>query len=252
MSIKNKRPNLHYQHAACTEIGPFLFEPMLKLMQENYTDVTKEQFLNDLEKKQYIGLLFDDNHILRGFTTYAINPNNSGGDDYAILFSGDTIISPDYWGTMELVRGWCLTVASIMKTHSAKNWYWFLLSKGHRTFMYLPLFFEAYYPSLEAEPSEQLAQFKLMEEMALQIYPNLYVKGTGILQFATEGGELKQELAQTTFERAGKKHIDWFVKKNPGFYQGDELICIAKIDPNNMKGFAKNFLVRNLKEDEKV
>lgn len=238
--------SLSYKHVPCNQLNEATLQSMLRLMQENYTDITEAQFLKDLSKKQYVGLLIDSEHEVRGFTTYAINPNHSGTESYSVLFSGDTIISPEFWGTIELIRGWCFSVAQIMKTEPNKTWYWFLLSKGHRTFMYLPLFFETYYPQCDGIPEEQKVLFELMEELASQIYPDLYEKGSGIIRFPYEGGELKESLAQGTFDKSSKKHVSWFIQKNPHFYKGDELICLSKIDPNNMRGFAKEFLTQHL------
>ena len=238
--------SLKYNHLSCNSLNQETLQSMLKLMQENYTDITEAQFLNDLYKKQYVGLLHDEENIVRGFTTYAVNPNNSGTEEYAVLFSGDTIISPEYWGTIELIRGWCYSVAQIMKTERNKTWYWFLLSKGHRTFMYLPLFFEHYYPQCDGNSEEQVALFEMMETLANKIYPDLYKKDSGIIRFPIEGGELKESLAQGTFDKSSKKHVNWFIQKNPLFYKGDELICLSRIDPNNMRGFAKEFLLQHL------
>ncbi len=238
--------NLKYKHLHCNSLDQETLSSMLLLMQENYTDITEAQFLNDLSTKQFVGLLCDEGNEVRGFTTYAVNPNQSGTENYSVLFSGDTIISPEFWGTIELIRGWCFSVAQIMKTEPNKTWYWFLLSKGHRTFMYLPLFFEQYYPQLEGNPEQQSALFDLMETLAIKIYPELYQAGTGIIRFPYEGGELKESLAQGTFDKASKKQVNWFIQKNPYFYKGDELICLSKIDPANMRGFAKEFLSQHL------
>lgn len=238
--------NLKYKHVTCNNLDKDTLSSMLLLMQENYTDITEAQFLQDLSTKQFVGLLCDEYNQVRGFTTYAVNPNQSGTENYSVLFSGDTIISPEFWGTIELIRGWCFSVAQIMKTEPNKTWYWFLLSKGHRTFMYLPLFFEEYYPQLEGNPKQQAALFNLMETLAVKIYPELYQAGTGIIRFPYEGGELKESLAQGTFDKASKKQVHWFIQKNPYFYKGDELICLSKIDPANMRGFAKEFLSQHL------
>jgi hypothetical protein len=242
--------SLHYKHLLCKELDQTELDSMLKLMQENYTDISREQFLNDLSQKEYAGLLYDCNNCVQGFTTYAVNPNQSGSFNYAVLFSGDTIISPEYWGTIELIRGWCYSVAHIMKTHPEKTWYWFLLSKGHRTFMYLPLFFESYYPQMDGEQEQQSFLFEMLEELAGKIYPNLYEKGSGIIRFPYQGGELKEDLAKGTFDKASKKQVKWFIQNNPNFFKGDELICLCKIDPKNMRGFAKKFLSNHLAKYE--
>lgn len=250
MSEIQSNTSLHYKHLNCKDLSASLCNDMYILMQENYQDMSKVQFLQDLNKKQFVGLLFDDSDKLRGFTTFAVNPNECGTSSYSVLFSGDTIISPQYWGTIELIRGWCLSVASIMKSNQQVDWYWFLLSKGHRTFMYLPLFFKEYYPQLAANPSNQQLLFNQLETIAFSIYPELYQSKSGIIQFPIQGGELKKELAQATFDKAGKDQVKWFLEKNPGFYKGDELICLCKISPENMRGYAREFLVKNLASNE--
>ena len=122
---------------------------MFLIMEQNYSSISRISFDKDLENKQFIGVLTDNNKVIQGFTTYGINPYETGTPEYNILFSGDTIISPEYWGSQELVKGWCKTVGRLIAGSPEKKWYWFLLSKGHRTYMYLPLFFEKYYPAFD-------------------------------------------------------------------------------------------------------
>jgi hydroxyacylglutathione hydrolase len=66
---------------------------MYSLMQENYDFILLENFKKDLIKKDYIGLLIDNNMTIQGFTTYAFNPNNYTNKKYNILFSGDTLFN---------------------------------------------------------------------------------------------------------------------------------------------------------------
>jgi hypothetical protein len=121
---------------------------MYELMEQSYDHVNYQTFVHDLSNKDYVGLLFDKFKVIQGFTTFGINPKGTGTAQYSIIFSGDTIISPHHWGTQEMMRGWGISVGKIMASDITKTWYWFLLSKGHRTYMYLPLFFNENYPSI--------------------------------------------------------------------------------------------------------
>ena len=73
-------------------------------------------------------------------STFAVNPGGYQNKDYNILFSGDTIISGDF--IPKLVKSWCVLVAPLLHKYPNKTWMWYLLSKGHRTYMYLPFSLE--------------------------------------------------------------------------------------------------------------
>ena len=133
---------LRYTNILTKDLTQASLGRMFLIMEQNYSSISRISFDKDLENKQFIGVLKDTNNVIQGFTTYAINPCETGTLEYNILFSGDTIISPEYWGSQELVKGWCKTVGGLIAGSPEKKWYWFLLSKGHRTYMYLPLFFE--------------------------------------------------------------------------------------------------------------
>lgn len=61
---------------------------MYELMTSNYSEVTPKIFQEDLDKKQLIGLIKDVSDRIQGFTTYAVDPAGTGGNDHHIIFSG--------------------------------------------------------------------------------------------------------------------------------------------------------------------
>jgi hypothetical protein len=237
---------LHYELTPKNAIAATTQQRMFELMRSNYDFMTKDNFLADLNQKQYVGLLYDKEQTVQGFTTYAINPQNCGTSEYNILFSGDTIIAPEHWGSHELTRGFCKSVGQFMAWDIHKKWYWYLLSKGHRTYMYLPLFFEAYYPSVAPSSSDNLLA-AIADAVSQCLYPKYWQKELGILKFDTKIGQLTPKLAEATFQKAKKQHVAFFLKKNPQFYEGEELVCITDLNPNNAKGFAKEIIVNAMK-----
>ena len=217
---------------------------MFELMEESYDHVSYPTFVNDLSYKKYVGILVDAHKVIQGFTTFGINPKGTGTKEYSIIFSGDTIIAPGYWGTQEMMRGWGISVGKIIAAEPHKKWYWFLLSKGHRTYMYLPLFFTDYYPSLASATNTLLKS--IVDETASKLYPGFYDPASGVLAFDKKIGELKPELAQATFDKKNKPHVKFFLEKNPGFYKGDELMCLALLAPDNIIGYGKKYIMEGM------
>lgn len=124
-------------------------DEMFALMDGHYAAVTREGFDADLERKDEVILLHDGGGKIRGFTTCVWNPcgEMEEGD---VIFSGDTVIDRECWGTQELVKGFCHRAGELQR-RSGRKLYWFLISKGHRTYRYLPLFAKRFHPHPERE-----------------------------------------------------------------------------------------------------
>jgi hypothetical protein len=237
--------NLKYQLMEVKEINEIVLNRMFELMNENYNRVTETSFVNDLKKKNWAGIISDENEDVQGFTTFAINPANSGTKNYNVLFSGDTIITHEYWGSQVLMKGWCRSVGSIIASDPGKKWFWYLLSKGHRTYMYLPLFFNEYYPAFE--PKENHDSLKqIANEVSLKIFGKYWKEDEGVVRFDSSQGELKPEWANATFQKRNSNFITFFLEKNPGFYKGEELVCIAPISPTNLMRSAKDYILEGM------
>jgi len=203
---------------------------MYDLFAANYDKTSEQQFFDDLSNKQFILLLTDEVNIIQGFSTVGVNPKGCGTADYNILFSGDTIISPEHWGTQELAKGFTETVGKLVASDEEKDWYWFLMSKGHRTYMYLAIFFEAYYPHVK-EGHPKLKQ--ILDKVAFTLFGNYWKPEADLIVFPESMGELSSELAQGTFDKQKNKHVAFFLEKNPRFYKGEELACITPLHLEN-------------------
>ncbi len=242
--MKNKA--LQFQLIALSVLDKSQIERMFFLMSEHYDCVTKELFLHDLSNKQWIGLLKDHREQIQGFTTFVINPKNCNAPSYNIVFSGDTIISRDYWGTSELVRGTAYTFGRMLAMNPQKKLYWYLMSKGHRTYMYLPLFFRRFYPSFD--PERHFDYLDIANQCSKILYPAAWDASKGVVIFPEKHGQLKPELAQGALEKKSHSHVQFFLEKNPDFGQGDELICITELHPDNALGIVRDYMLQGMKE----
>jgi hypothetical protein len=236
---------LRYTNILTKDLTQASLGRMFLIMEQNYSSISRISFDKDLENKQFIGVLTDNNKVIQGFTTYAINPYETGTPEYNILFSGDTIISPEYWGSQELVKGWCKTVGGLIAGSPEKKWYWFLLSKGHRTYMYLPLFFEKYYPAYDKVKEADL--FPIINACANNMYGESWDPSKKVIAFEKSHGELKKIHSETTFKKVkSSPHISFFLERNPGFEKGDELTCMAELNVDNMRRFAKSIVIEGM------
>ena len=197
------------------------------LMTAHYEAVPWDRFERDLAAKDEVLMLHDMDGSLRGFTTLAWNPAGrlEEGD---ILFSGDTIIDRRCWGTQELVRAFCRR-AGEWKMASGRRLFWFLISKGHRTYLYLPLFARRFHPHPENEEAEWA---RLAGQVARQLFEENWKPDEGIIRFPSSQGHLREEL---DIGRQKNPWVRYFVKRNPGYARGEELVCFTEMDGSNLR-----------------
>lgn len=218
-----------------------------KLMEENYDHVSRQTFLKDLYGKDYAGILFDEEGQIRGFTTFGVNPNGCGTSEYSIIFSGDTIIHPACWGTQEMIRGGVRAAGSIIATDLGKKWYWFLISKGHRTYMYLPLFFDQYYPARDHKRHDPVYE-EIVDRCASHMFPESWIPQKGIIRFPQKIGQLKPDLAKSTWQKKKNPNVAFFLEKNPMFYEGEELACLTELIPSNVHIRLRQELIKGMQD----
>ncbi len=203
---------------------------MHALMTEHYEAVPRDRFEADLARKNEVLMLHDDGDVLRGFTTLAWNPAGTfpEGD---ILFSGDTIIDRSCWGTQELVRAFCRRAGEWRAT-SGRPLFWFLLSKGHRTYLYLPLFAKRFHPHPE-QPEPGWAE--LAARVAGGLFEESWKPGEGVIRFPTSHGHLRGEIAADSRERQSNPWVRFFLERNPGYDRGEELVCLTEMTDDNLR-----------------
>jgi hypothetical protein len=217
-------------------------EEMFLLMQEHYANTDKDRFLRDLGRKTGVICLFDEHNELKGFSSYELYFEPAV--DAYIIFSGDTIIHRDSWGSNALFHGFGEVMHRSMISAGEKKVYWFLISKGFRTYCMLPLFFKEFYPKTGVEENRNLQE--LLHLVAKAKFGKDYRRETGIIQ--VEEDHLEGDLAEIPQEKLSNKHIRFFLEKNPGYRQGHELACITEISIENTLPRARRFVLHGGEE----
>ena len=226
---------------AVTDLAGRDVEAMFALYERLYARVSERDFLRDLDEKQWVLLLREGaGGAIRGFTTILLLDTRVGGESLRVVFSGDTGIDPAYWGGQALVKAWARFMGMLLARDRSRRLFWFLISKGYRTYLYLPLFFHEFYPRVDA-PTPPFER-ELITTLGTLKYPGDFDPATGVVEFAESHGHLRPVLADTPSHRREHPHVRFFLEKNPGFARGNELVCVAEISPDNMRGLACRML----------
>ena len=217
---------------------------MFALFARHYDCVCLEKFRSDLEEKDCVLMLHNENGAICGFSTQMILRTTVQARKVRAVFSGDTIVDRAYWGEQELGRGWCRYVSAIYAEEPDVPLYWFLISKGYRTYLYLPLFFDQFYPNYQS--ATPAFEHSVLNTLAQGKFPMDFDPDRGVVAFSQSQGQLKPHLAEIPARRLRNPHVQFFLQRNPGYRRGDELVCLAEISPFNMKLFAGRILAAAL------
>lgn len=199
-----------------------------------YGGATAALFHRDLAEKDHILLLTDEDGHIRGFSTLKIINAIHCGQPVRALFSGDTIIDHRYWGEQTLPLAWCRLAGQICAQQPDVPLYWLLIVKGDRTYRYLNIFSKQYYPNRrQSTPPETQA---LMDTLAAARFGSAYHPASGLIRHAHTQGYLKAQWHTPPGTR--NPEAQYFHHRNPGAAQGDELLCLTRLSPDNLRSFA--------------
>jgi hypothetical protein len=109
--------------------------------------------------------------------------------------------------------------------------YWLLISSGYKTYRFLSVFYREFYPRYDrSTPPEMQA---LMDHLATQRFGSEYDCQEGVVRFENGATPLRDGVAEVTDERLQDPHVAFYISKNPGHMNGDELVCITRVHPDN-------------------
>jgi hypothetical protein len=215
---------------------------MYQLFSGYFPGVTFPEFMADFTEKKWVIVLTEKEHgTIQGFSTQTVIETQVGDRTCYALFSGDTIIAREFWGEKILMAIWGRLAFDLIDQYQGRDLYWFLLCLGYKTYRFLPVFFKEFYPAVDQPDQPQLQQ--VLDSFARDKYGTLYDAEKGVVRMG-KGAALRRGVADIDERLRRNPHIDFFVRKNPGFSQGDELACIAPLCLNNFNRFAHRIVQR--------
>lgn len=216
-------------------------DAMFALMDRHYENMVRSQFETDLSEKDWVILLIDETSSeVCGFSTQALISLSIDDRPIRCVFSGDTIVDRDHWGSSALALAFGKLALYWIETYPDDEVYWCLISKGFRTYRVLPVYFRDFHPRYDAEmPADLQVIIAAFAEMK---YPDRFERQKGIIRSSVLSDRLRPGIGEITPERLQDPHIRFFVAKNPGHAEGDELCCIARMTPENFSAAAQRMI----------
>lgn len=202
---------------------------MYELLARHFDGVTQQQFESDLLEKNWV-ILVERGDQLVGFSTLLVYETAYEGEPLSVVYSGDTIMAPEAWGTTALPRTWIHAV-NALRPNSAGRYYWLLLTSGFRTYRFLPVFWREFYPRFDQPATECVRG--LVDQLAAERFGSQYNPRNGIVRFKRPQ-RLRGALNRVPPGRIADPHIAFFTRQNPGSTRGDELVCLTELEPENL------------------
>lgn len=215
-------------------------ERMLSILRKQFAGVSKKDFYRDLEEKDHVMTLRTSEGIA-GFSTFMNFPLIVNENRVRIIFSGDTAVLPSArYSSGFIIESGKYFLQTAMKYPNEMT-FWILISKGPNTYKFLPFYFNIYYP-MKTPPLQQRDVKIDLKEIAdvfgTYKYPLKYDERSGIILTNGKGQRLRPKAAEAKVKPDRDLFTEFFFNKNPYWLSGNELVCVA---PINMDNLSKNF-----------
>lgn len=221
-----------------SELSEADIQAMYRLMVQFYDNMVWENFNRDLQEKDYCVLLSSPEQKICGFSTQKLLRFEVESRIVHGVFSGDTIIHKDYWGSIEMFR--LFARFFVRYAEQFPEFYWFLISKGYKTYRMLPAFVNEFYPNYRTPTPARMKE--IMNTYGSLCYPAEYDPSDGVVHYATVKDRLKDGVADITEDKLFDPDIAFFLRQNPGYIDGDDLVCLASLKKENLTRRGLRFL----------
>lgn len=224
--LATELPGLHARAA----LGASQRDEMFALLARHFEGVARDQFECDLAEKNWVIELRRGSRLV-GFSTLLVTETIFDDQPITVIYSGDTIVAPEAWGTAALARTWIDAVNRLRGGLPARRCFWLLLTSGFRTYRFLPVFWREFFPRFDGAtpPAAQ----RLLIQLAQERYGGCFDARAGRVRFPRPQ-RLRGALAPIPPGRMRDPHVGFFVARNPGHEAGDELVCLTEIRETNL------------------
>jgi hypothetical protein len=203
---------------------------MFALLTRHFEGVTRRGFDADLAEKNWVVVL-EEAGRMAGFSTLLIYETLHDGEPLTVVYSGDTIMERGAWNTAALPGSWIAAVRTLREWHPGGRLYWLLLTSGFRTYRFLPVFWREFYPRHDAPTPAGTAA--LLSHLAAGRLGAAFLPGSGIARLP-HPQVLAPDLRSVPEGRSADPHVAFFFERNPGWIEGDEMVCLTEIAYENL------------------
>lgn len=207
-------------------------EACYQLLCRGFLGISWDGFIRDFQEKEAVILLRRDHSEgeIVGFSTLMVLTLTLPNETIKGVFSGDTFVLPEYRSSIGLGVGLGQYFVETYEQFPKQKVYYILMSKGWRTYKILPFFFKEFAPHYEKPISAY--EKALIDAFGKTKYPHHYQPETGLILFGQSAARLRLDSIDTMPVKMDE-HTRFFLQRNPGYLRGDELVCVARVGPEN-------------------
>jgi len=214
-------------------------EVFYQLICQEFLGVSWSDFMRDFQEKDAVMILRKEHSAgeIVGWSTLMVLTLSLPGEEVKAIFSGDTVVLPEYRSStgmgVELVRYFMHAYEQFPR----QTVYYILISKGWRTYKIMPFFFREFFPRYD-QPTPAYDQ-AVMDTFGKKKYPHHYNPATGVITFSPQ--RVRSESIDAIPVKVDA-HTRFFLRSNPGYLDGNELVCVARVSPANFTHIARRLL----------
>lgn len=198
------------------------------LFRATYENACPVRFERDLAEKQHIILLYDSvTDALKGFSTVLVREIATPSGAATVVFSGDTVIDCAYWGQKQLQLAFARLLVRLKLRAPWRPLYWFLVSKGYRTYLLLANAFPRSVPRVGRPDDAALRS--VLDELAAERFGDQYDRVRGVVRYTTPHERVRDGVAPVTATALDNPHVRFFIERNSEHADGVELACLAVV-----------------------
>ncbi|WP_237440525.1 hypothetical protein [Alcanivorax sp. DP30] len=233
---REKSASLKARYLPISKVSVLDMRRMYEIYSGYYENISLDLFCRDMSEKDGVFLVAErSTKRVVGFSTMKTLDMKVDGRPVRGIFSGDTIIEKEYWGSKALHVAFFFRVIREKLRHPVRPLFWLLISKGYKTYLLMANNFHNYYPNIEGD-CEKLAG--LVDNYCDTLFRDYYCSERKLLDFGSGYTYLKSDVAGITDEmRKNNEKIQFFESRNPSWQRGTELPCIGEVSYSLMLGY---------------
>ena len=87
-----------------------------------------------------------------------------------------------------------------------------------------------------------------MNQLARHRFNTAYDSERGVVSFQQSRGHLKPLWAEVEPGEALRPDVAFFLRSNPGYVHGDELVCLTELSSSNLRPLARRVFAQGLRQ----
>ena len=219
---------------------------MYSLFEKYYKNAEYNRFCTYLDEKEFVLTMWSKiKHTkeLIGFSSI-MRKTCYSPEPYVYIYSGDTVLDKTIWGGKYLQKSFFWFILETKLLALNKPVYWFLISKGHKTYLMMRKNFPNSFPNRSQEIPKRIKA--IMDQYYSHKFQNAYSTETNLITCEQNSEATKMEYWDLKKDFQQDPDGEFFFKANPDFSKGVELACIAEIRWGEFYHHIKKFFIKGL------